>query len=280
MKRGSKLFFRAPGCPEFGPLPWTKVRDWVSEGFLLPSDEMRLDGDEQWVLINSDPDVGNPKKGFMRDAKGSEWAEWLGKKESLGPRATSYLKTLGCPIPLDRLNRATARNWAGTLEAKYPDRANEVEYWATKEEAFGETPTALPTDPTLKQIKYLRSIGTELPSGTTRRDANRLIGGEATDGQTRRLRFYGIYEDNLSKEEATSLIDAYIRKHPGSEAAYQAERDKLIATASPPKSQRNREPVRPSANHGNVGAQILLLVIVVATMALILKIVAYRSGVR
>lgn len=216
----------------------------------------------------------------MRDVKGSEWAEWLSKKESLGPRATKYLKTLGCPIPLDRLNRATARSWAGTLEAKYPDRANEVEYWATKEEAFGETPTALPTDPTLKQIKYLRSIGTELPPGTTRRDASRLIGGEATDGQIRRLRFYGIYEENLSKEEATSLIDAYRREHPDSEAAYQAVRDKLIATASPPQFQQNRESIRQPASPRNVGAQILLLIIVVGIVALILKIVTYQSGVR
>ena len=247
---------------------------------------MRLDGHSEWVLIDSDPDVGNPKKGFMRNAKGSEWSEWLCKKEPLGPRATRYLKALGCPIPIDRLNRNTASNWAGTLETKYPDRANEVENWATKEESFGETPTALPTDPTLKQITYLRSIGIELPRGATRRDASRLIAGEATEGQIRRLIFYGIYEDNLSKEEAASLINAYSRGHPNSEEAYQAVRDKLIAATSPPQVQRNPSPMRspvpppPASQHSNVGAQILFLVIVVGLMALMLKIVAYRSGVR
>jgi hypothetical protein len=118
------------------------------------------------------------------------------------------------------------------MESVHPELANDVESWASKQESFGETPTALPTDPTSRQIKYLRSVGAELPSGATRKDVSRLISGEATSGQIRRLKFYGIYRDGLSKDEASDLIESYKAAHPESEAAYQSVRGELIGSES------------------------------------------------
>lgn len=282
MKRGSKLLIRVPGCPEFGPVAWTQVREWVADTFLLPSDEMRLAQESDWVPISSDPDVCNGKQDAMR-------SDWSRKRELLGPRATNYLKTLGCPIPFDRLNRATARNWADILEGKYPERANEVESWATKTESFGETPTALPTDPTTKQIQYLRSIGVELPPDATRRDASRVIGGEATEGQVRRLKFYGTYKEGLSKDEASQLIDEYVRVHPESELAYQAVRERLIAVEPQSEVRPFAVPGRPPSQpkpavqpqrqiHGSdAWTKIVILILVIGAVLLLLKIVAYKS---
>jgi hypothetical protein len=43
-----------------------------------------------------------------------------------------------------------------------------------------------------------------------------------SDGQKRRLDFYKVkYDPNITREQATALIDVYKAEHPESEAAYQ-----------------------------------------------------------
>jgi hypothetical protein len=82
----------------------------------------------------------------------------------------------------------------------------------------------LPRPPaTERQISYLRSIEICIEDGLTKGRACQLIGGEPTEGQLRRLKFYGITPSlYLTKEEASEWIDGYKMQHPESEEEYQA----------------------------------------------------------
>jgi hypothetical protein len=60
--------------------------------------------------------------------------------------------------------------------------------------------------------------------GLTKKQAHDLIDtiyNGATEGQGRRLKFYGINSDGLSKKEAAVIIDEYIANHPDAENDYQ-----------------------------------------------------------
>jgi hypothetical protein len=60
--------------------------------------------------------------------------------------------------------------------------------------------------------------------GLTKKQASDLIEtiyNGATEGQVRRLNFYGINSEGLSKKEATVIIDDYIANHPDAENDYQ-----------------------------------------------------------
>ena len=56
--------------------------------------------------------------------------------------------------------------------------------------------------------------------GLTKKQASDLIStiwNGATEGQVRRLNFYGINSEGLSKKEAAVIIDDYIASHPDAE---------------------------------------------------------------
>jgi uncharacterized protein DUF4339 len=60
--------------------------------------------------------------------------------------------------------------------------------------------------------------------GLTKKQASDLIStiwNGATEGQVRRLNFYGINSEGLSKKEAAVIIDDYIASHPDAETDYQ-----------------------------------------------------------
>jgi hypothetical protein len=60
--------------------------------------------------------------------------------------------------------------------------------------------------------------------GTTKGQASELINtiyNAATEGQVRRLTFYGINYEGLTKKEACVIIDDYIASHPDAENDYQ-----------------------------------------------------------
>ena len=79
---------------------------------------------------------------------------------------------------------------------------------------------------TEKQIAYLKVLGAPIPGYLGIREASNLIDewkDRASDAQKRRLNFYKLkYDPNMTREEATALIDSYKSQHPESEAAYQA----------------------------------------------------------
>jgi hypothetical protein len=60
--------------------------------------------------------------------------------------------------------------------------------------------------------------------GLTKKQASDLIEtiyNGATEGQVRRLKFYEINSEGLSKREAAVIIDDYIASHPDAENDYQ-----------------------------------------------------------
>lgn len=78
---------------------------------------------------------------------------------------------------------------------------------------------------TAKQISFLKVLGAPIPNSLGIREASDLIEewkNRVSDGQKRRLDFYGLaYAADITREQATALIDDYKKTHPESEAAYQ-----------------------------------------------------------
>jgi len=78
-------------------------------------------------------------------------------------------------------------------------------------------------EPTEAQKAVLRSK--RIPyEGITKGQASELINtiyNAATEGQVRRLSFYGINSEGLTKKEACLIIDDYIASHPDAENDYQ-----------------------------------------------------------
>ena len=74
------------------------------------------------------------------------------------------------------------------------------------------------------QKRLLLSKNIPVPVGMTKGEAYAVISqilDGATEGQIRRLHFYGIDPDGVTKKEAAILIDDFIGKHPDAETDYQ-----------------------------------------------------------
>jgi hypothetical protein len=74
------------------------------------------------------------------------------------------------------------------------------------------------------QKRLLQSKSVRFDPRITKGQAYDLIGpllDAATEGQVRRLKFYGISTERVTKSEACDLIDDYIAVHPDSENDYQ-----------------------------------------------------------
>jgi hypothetical protein len=110
-------------------------------------------------------------------------------------------------------------DFAKLLKQRYP----ELRFEWSGGEASGLSDDEPATE---KQIAYLRVLEVAIPDYLGLREASDLIDkykDRVSDGQKRRLDFYGLkYAPNTTREEATTLIDAYKADHPESEEAYQA----------------------------------------------------------
>jgi hypothetical protein len=109
------------------------------------------------------------------------------------------------------------------------DRYPDLRSWAHK-----------PATP--KQLKYLHDLGVQFRSDILAGEASNLIDEHIqthpepiTDGQRRRLKFYGIAEDGLTRYAASQAIDRYIGENPESEIAYQQWKVAQGLPASPPR---------------------------------------------
>src|SRR3954469_22048743 len=117
--------------------------------------------------------------------------------------------------------RLSAEDFAKVLKKQYPELRFE---WSAGEDgteaATGENEAA-----TEKQIAYLRVLEAPVPEYLGMREASDLIEkwkNVASSGQKRRLDFYKLeYHSNITREEATALIDRFKKEHPESEQAYQ-----------------------------------------------------------
>ena len=117
--------------------------------------------------------------------------------------------------------RLSPEDFAKILTKRYPELRFE---WnpggdATEADYAGEEPA------TEKQIAYLKVLEAPVPEYLGMREASDLIEkwkNVASAGQKRRLDFYKLkYNSNMTREEATALIDGFKKEHPESEQAYQ-----------------------------------------------------------
>jgi len=86
------------------------------------------------------------------------------------------------------------------------------------------------------QLRLLASKGIRIQPGITKGDAHDLIDAAinvVTDGQLRRLHFYGIDSNGLTKDQASDLIDHYVAEHPEAEYQYQLWKAKEIRLHPP-----------------------------------------------
>jgi hypothetical protein len=125
---------------------------------------------------------------------------------------------LGYPFDPLHIDRHLRAHIIRSLSHQFPDRIDSAVALQVKDASDWHNDPA--TD---QQISYLRSTGVRIEVGLTKGRASELIGGEPTEGQLRRLKFYRITPSPyLTKEEASELIDGYVTQHPESEEQYQA----------------------------------------------------------
>lgn len=110
--------------------------------------------------------------------------------------------------------------FARILVQRYPELRFE---WSGAEAgAAAELENEPATD---KQIAYLKVLEVPIPEYLGLREASDLIDqwkNRVSAGQRRRLDFYKVkYDPEITREQATALIDAYKQEHPESEQAYQ-----------------------------------------------------------
>ena len=209
------------------------LREWVAIGYLLPDDEVRLADQAEWSrvagfpeLLAAPPDAGTNEALAALRHRARE-------RTPVGPRASAYLARLGCPFSFERLNRHSAFEWVRILEELHPQRVDANEHWAAEEESQGRVPSNTPGDATREQLAALQARGLPTPPGLSRLEARRLLSGPPTEGQLRRLAFYGIeLPAGVCAEEAAERIDRHMRENWHTEEAYQASRRKLTARAA------------------------------------------------
>ena len=203
-----------------GPFAWTLIREWLALSLLSSSSPVVLEGDTVWRAVADFPELCQLPKSSLasrEDCTGFFLSDTRLKLPSL-PCQHSYAKMLGYPFDPLHIDRHLLAHIIRSLSVQFPDRVNP----AVAKEV--EDASDWHNDPaTDRQISYLRSIDVRIEVGLTKGRASQLIGGEPTEGQVRRLKFYRITPSPyLSKEEASELIDGYVAQHPESEEQYQA----------------------------------------------------------
>jgi hypothetical protein len=160
-----------------------------------------------------------------RQAKADELLAFL--EESAGrlrmnvPASSAVRETVDSLLEKEESwpNDMSAEKFARVMVRRYPELRFE---WTGNTE--GEAgPDEAATD---KQIAYLRVLEAPIERYLSVREASDLIDryrNRVSEGQKRRLKFYGLsYAPEITREDATELIDRYKSEHPESEAAYQA----------------------------------------------------------
>jgi hypothetical protein len=163
-----------------------------------------------------------------KSGKETEWLEFLDKNASRlhmnVPSLSAVRETIDflCETEPDSAAHVSAEDFAKLLKKRYPELRFE---WNSDEETTdaeytGDEPA------TEKQIAYLKVLEAPVPEYLGMREASDLIEkwkNVASAGQKRRLDFYKLkYYSNITREEATALIDGFKKEDPESEQAYQA----------------------------------------------------------
>jgi hypothetical protein len=209
MKPGARMYLVDSEGQTVGPFAWTLIREWVAVSLLSSSSPVFLEGDSAWQTVADFPKLCQLPK--------SLYLSYNQLKLPSLPCQHSYAKRLGCPFDPVQIDRHLLAHIIWSLSVQFPDRVDPAV--ATEVEDASDWHNDPATD---RQISYLQSIGVRIEAGLTKGRACQLIGGEATEGQLRRLKFYRIIPSPyLTKEEASELIEAYRTQHPESEEQYQ-----------------------------------------------------------
>lgn len=219
MKRGARMYLVDIDGKTAGPFPWTLVREWVALSLLSSNSSVFLERDNGWQTVADFPELSQfPKSVTNKEVPpGSYLSDTRLKLPSLSCQH-SYAKMLGCPFAPDQIDRHLLAHIIWSLQYAFPDRVDTAFADQVADASDWHNDPA-----TESQISGLRSIGVRIEDGLTKGRACQLIGGEPTEGQLRRLKFYRITPSPyLTKEEASELIDGYLAEHPESEEQYQA----------------------------------------------------------
>lgn len=220
MKRGARMYLVDSDGHTAGPFAWTLIREWVALALLSSDSPVFLEGDSEWKKVADFPELCQLPKSlatqgrFFRDCLADDRL----KLPSLSCQH-SYAKALGCPFEPDQIDRHQLSYIIWSLSCQFPERVDPAVAAEVEDASDWQNDPA--TD---RQTNYLRSNGVGIEDGLTKGRAHQLIdGGEPTEGQLRRLNFYGIKLTRYrTKKEAAELIDSYITQHPESEEQYQA----------------------------------------------------------
>jgi hypothetical protein len=221
MKPGALMYLADTQGQTAGPFAWTLVREWVCLSLVPMSAFAFLQGDNAWKTIADFPDLRQLPKSLCNEDRrpGCYLSADRVRLPSLSCQH-SYAKALGCPFAVENIDRHLLSHITWTLSCQFPDRVDPIVAAEVEEASDWHNDPA--TD---RQITCLRSIEVPIERGLTKGRACQLIGGEATEGQVRRLKFYKIRPPPyLTKEEASDLIDTYIEQHPETEEQYQASK--------------------------------------------------------
>ena len=202
-----------------GPFALTLIREWVALTLLSSDSPVSLEGDSAWKKVADFPELLQLPKSLATD--GRFFRDCLSDDRLKLPSLScqhSYAKALGCPFEPEQIDRHVLSYIIWSLSCQFPERVDPAVA------ADAEDASDWQNDPaTDRQISYLRSNGVSIEAGLTKGRVSQLIEGEPTEGQLRRLKFYGIKLTRyLTKKDASELIDSYKAQHPESEEQYQA----------------------------------------------------------
>jgi len=232
-----------------GPFPPGRVQRMLRDGEITESAFVWREGLTEWQPINS----VLPRLASIRQ---KEYLKFLGEptqREMTFEEAQARLDALVADNPAKKLALkrwdilATKRDevtsyfqrakikcpvsdfkvmpMLESIEAAYPDQFGSIpSYEIARFFKAHRDHRAWEDDPaTDAQKTVLRSK--RIPyDGLTKKQASDLIEtiyNGATEGQVRRLQFYGINSEGLTKQEACVVIDDYIATHPDAENDYQ-----------------------------------------------------------
>ena len=205
-----------------GPFPWTLVREWFALGLVSDYAWVCPEGAETWQGLYEYPELQTlPPSEARPDGSGAGYYSSTERfRKPAQPLQHAYLRHLNCPFRTEALDFHLAQRITWQLggvspSLRDPEIEKEIEEESQDENFWHNDPA------TEKQIACLEARGVFLAPNATKGEAAALI-DPASDGQRRRLSFYGTRLPRfLTKEFASRLIDRHIRKHPESEEAYQ-----------------------------------------------------------